>query len=67
MKLSIILILSCIICYLTYLMQDRPFSSENMREAYFHGCNIGSIKPITDESISKCYISSGLFKEVLDR
>jgi hypothetical protein len=65
--ITVILSLSGVIMYLTNQMQNRPFNSSNMREAYYHGCNIGLHAPLTNESVDRCEKIAEGFKEFLDR
>lgn len=51
--------------FLLNLMNYAPFSSIDMRNAYYHGCNLAS-KPLTYEAVQKCEKSADLFKATLD-
>lgn len=54
------------ILFLLNLMSDAPFSSKNMRSAYFDGCNIGLYAPLTEESVARCTAIADMYKETLD-
>ena len=54
------------IMFLLSLMKDAPFTSKNMRCAYFAGCNIGLHSALTDESIARCSYIADMFKDGLD-
>ncbi len=53
------------ILFLLSLLNYAPFRSSDMRDAYYHGCNLAS-KPLTDEKSAKCAASADLFKATLD-
>jgi len=54
------------ILFLIGLMKDAPFTSRNMRSAYFDGCNIGLHSPLTEESVTRCTDIADMYKETLD-
>ena len=54
------------ILFLLSLMVEAPFSSRDMRSAYYAGCNIGFYGPLTDESIARCESIADMYKETLD-
>jgi len=54
------------IFFLLSLMVEAPFSSKDMRSAYYAGCNIGLHSPLTNESIARCESIADMFKETLD-
>lgn len=54
------------IFFLLSLMVEAPFTSENMRSAYFHGCNIGLHASLTEESVVRCKQVADEFKVTLD-
>lgn len=62
---SIVVSLCGVVFYLLSLMNEAPFRSIDMQDAYRHGCNFGS-RPLTQEKIQKCNEISDLFKETLD-
>lgn len=47
-------------------MDEAPFKSSDMRDAFFHGCNIGYHSAITDESVARCRRIADEFKITLD-
>lgn len=55
----------CIVFMLS-LMNEAPFTSRNMRSAYFAGCNFGGLRPLTDDHAMYCEKYSNLYKETLD-
>ena len=63
--LTICLALTAIIVYLTYLMVNTPFTSSNMRTAYFHGCNFGT-SIISEESIDRCEQIADIYKGAIE-
>lgn len=66
--IAIILILSVVIIHLTDQMQDRPYNSDDMRGAYYHGCNYGTVygKPLNSESVKRCEKTADIFKNTID-
>ena len=48
------------------IMNEAPFSSKNMRNAYFDGCNIGGSRPLTDEHVAYCSHIADSYKDTLD-
>jgi hypothetical protein len=54
------------ILFLLSLMVEAPFSSRDMRNAYYAGCNIGLHSPLTNESVARCESVADMFKESLD-
>ena len=54
------------ILFLLSLMKDAPFTSKNMRNAYYAGCNIGLHSPLTEESIVRCESIADMYKQTLD-
>ena len=52
--------------FLLHLMEGAPFKSSDMRDAYYHGCNVGYHAPITDESTARCKKIADDFKITLD-
>jgi hypothetical protein len=54
------------ILFLLNLMVEAPFSSKNMRNAYYDGCNIGLHSPLTTESVARCESIANMYKETLD-
>lgn len=54
------------ILFLFSLIKDAPFTSGNMRSAYFDGCNIGLHDSLTAESVTRCSTIADLYKQTLD-
>jgi hypothetical protein len=54
------------ILFLLSLMVEAPFTSKNMRTAYFDGCNIGLHSSLTEESVARCAAIADMYKETLD-
>ena len=54
------------IMFLLSIMNEAPFSSKNMRDAYFDGCNIGGSLPLSDEHVQYCSDIANLYKDTLD-
>ena len=52
--------------FLTYKMLEAPFSSRNMRSAYYAGCNIEYHSPLTTNSIARCAEVADEYKNTLD-
>lgn len=48
------------------IMNEAPFSSRDMRKAYFDGCNIGGSLPLSDEHVDRCSKIADTYKETLD-
>lgn len=48
-----------------HVMNEAPFKSLDMRDAYLAGCNFGS-RPVTEESFQECVKTADMFKETLD-
>ena len=60
-----VIILGIVVLTSTHLMRQAPFSSSDMRLAYYAGCNLGA-RPLTDQKVAECYKISMLYKEMLD-
>lgn len=63
---SCFIFLCASLMFLLHLLEGAPFKSSDMRDAYFHGCNIGFHAPLTDESVARCRKIADEFKITLD-
>ena len=63
---SIFIGLCTTIMSLLSLMNQAPFTTINMRTAYYDGCNIGLHSQLTVESIRRCDVIADTYKETLD-
>ncbi len=61
----LVLLSSCILRLLS-LMVDRPFNAADMTRAYSAGCNMGSNRPLTYNSIIRCDQLSTLYGTTLN-
>ena len=54
------------IYFLLSKMNEAPFSSKNMRDSYFAGCNIGGPRPLTNKHVNFCNEIANSYKDTLD-
>jgi hypothetical protein len=67
-RMSLLLIILCqtiLLAILTHKMAERPFTVNDMRNAYQSGCTIVTI-PMTQESYNKCLYRSTMYGETLE-
>lgn len=63
---SCFVILAASLLFLLRLLDEAPFKSSDMRNAYLDGCNIGFHATLTDESIQRCARIADDYKTTLD-
>jgi hypothetical protein len=63
---SLLILQAGAILYLSSLLEDRSFTSSNMSSAYRAGCQVGAMRELNDQIISRCDFLSSVYKSVLD-
>lgn len=63
---GIIVGLCLVIALLLSLMLEAPFSSRNMRDSYYNGCNIGYHGMLTVSSVDRCRDLANAYEDTLD-
>lgn len=54
------------VMFLISKMNEAPFSSKDMRDAYLSGCNFGGSRPLTNLHVAKCSSVADSYKDTLD-